>query len=61
MKSLQVRLRRLEARYGTTAPRPWETPDWAQWSEADQVRAVEQYVAAYPASGGPLRPSPTRS
>ena len=50
MKALQTRLRRLEARYGTTAPLPWETPGWAQWSEADHVRAVEQYIAASPDS-----------
>jgi hypothetical protein len=50
MKSLQTRLRRLEARYGPTAPLPWETPGWEQLSEADQLREAERYVVAYPDS-----------
>jgi hypothetical protein len=50
MKSLQTRLRRLEARYGPTAPLPWETPGWERLSEAEQLREVERYVAAYPDS-----------
>ena len=50
MKSLQTRLRRLEARYGPTAPLPWEMSGWEQWSEADQLREAERYIAAYPDS-----------
>jgi hypothetical protein len=50
MKSLQIRIRRLEARYGPTAPLPWDAPGWEQLSEAEQLREVERYVAAYPDS-----------
>ena len=50
MKRLQTRIRRLEARYGTTVPLPWERPGWERLSEAEQMREVERYVAAYPDS-----------
>jgi hypothetical protein len=47
---LQIRLRRLEARYGPTAPLSWERPGWEQLSAAEQLREAERYVAAYPDS-----------
>ena len=50
MRALQIRLRRLEARYGPTASLPWEMSGWEQLSEAGQLREGERYVAAYPDS-----------
>ena len=50
MKPLERRVQHLEARYGTTAPVPWELPSWEQWSEAEQMQAFEQYMAAHPQS-----------
>jgi hypothetical protein len=50
VRALQTRLRRLEARYGPTVPLPWEMPDWEQLPAAEQMRAGERYVAAYPDS-----------
>jgi len=50
MRALQTRLRRLEGRYGTTAPLPWEMPGWEQWAEAEQMQKFEQYIAAHPQS-----------
>jgi hypothetical protein len=50
MKPLRTRVRRLEARTGTTAPLPWETPGWEQLSETEQLREGERYAAAYPES-----------
>jgi len=50
MKALERRLRRLEARAGTTAPLPWEMPGWEQLSHAEQLQAFEQYLAAHPQS-----------
>jgi hypothetical protein len=29
---------------------PWERPGWEQWSETEQLREAERYVAAYPDS-----------
>ena len=50
MKPLERRVQRLEGRYGPTAPLPWETPGWEQWSEAEQMQVFEQYIAAHPQS-----------
>jgi hypothetical protein len=50
MKGLQTRLCRLEARYGTLVPLPWEMAGWEWWSEAEQMQTFEQYMAAYPQS-----------
>lgn len=50
MPRLQTRLRRLEARAGTTVLAPWDLPGWAERSEADQLQEAERYVAAYPDS-----------
>jgi hypothetical protein len=50
MKPLERRVQRLEGRYGPTAPLPWETPGWEQWSEAEQMYTFEQYMAAHPHS-----------
>ena len=48
MTRLTQRVRRLESRSGTTAPRPWELAGWERLSEVDQLREIERYVAAYP-------------
>jgi hypothetical protein len=50
MKTLERRVQHLEARCGTTAPLPWETPGWKQLSDAEQMYAFEQYIAAHPQS-----------
>lgn len=50
MRALQTRLQRLESRYGTTAPLPWETPGWEQFSDAEMLHEMEQYAAACPNS-----------
>jgi hypothetical protein len=50
MKTLERRVQRLEACCGTTAPLPWELPGWEQSSEAEQMQAFEQYIAAHPQS-----------
>jgi len=50
MTRLTQRVRRLEGRSGTTAPRPWELAGWERLSEVDQLREMERYVAAYPDS-----------
>jgi hypothetical protein len=50
MKTLKRRVQHLEARFGTTALLPWETPGWEQWSEAEMLGELDWYIAAYPHS-----------
>ena len=50
MKILEGRVQRLEARGGTTVPLPWVRPGWEQWSAAEMLGELEQYVATYPDS-----------
>ena len=50
MTALQRRVHKLEARLGLTVPAPWELPGWEALSDAEQLRVVEDYVAAYPHS-----------
>jgi hypothetical protein len=50
VKTLERRVQHLEARYGTTAPVPWERPGWEPWSGSEQMDAFAQYIAAHPQS-----------
>jgi hypothetical protein len=50
MTALQRRVLRLEARLGMAVPEPWERLGWETMSDAEQLRVVEDYVAAYPHS-----------
>jgi hypothetical protein len=50
MNTLKRRVQHLEGRTGTSAPLPWERPDWEQWSDAELLGELEGYVAAHPAS-----------
>jgi hypothetical protein len=50
MKPLERCVQHLEARYGTTAPVPWETPGGERLPESAQMQACEQYIAAHPQS-----------
>jgi len=50
MTALQRRVLKLETRLGMAVPAPWELPGWEALSEAAQLGAVEDYVAAHPHS-----------
>jgi hypothetical protein len=50
MTVLERRVRRLEARYGSRAPLPWQMPGWERLSETDQLLEGQRYVAMYPDS-----------